>query len=434
MADIRPFRALRYDGEKSGPIDKLVTPPYDVITPAMQDGYYESSPYNIIRLEWGKKFPADNEADNVYTRAARHFTAWQVEGVLRQDPLPCFYLYRQQFSIDGQSKERHAFIAALRAEGYAGGRVLPHEETLPKHKADRLELMRRTFANFSPIFGLYAQEDRLAERILAEEAARKAPCLDLTDESGVRHIMWAIDDPAAVELIQKKMAGEKIYIADGHHRYETASAFAKEAADKGLLGCQYIMIALVNLYDEGLVVLPTHRLVKNVAGLREETLIEQLKAGGFTVTSLAGEPHNALPRLLEQIGTGGEQTPSFGLCFPGSLYLLQLPDKESACAGFAPQKPLCWRELDVSLLHALILEKLLGIGAQEMAEEGFLGYTREAEAAVAKVESGEYQCSLLLGKPLVRSMLEVAQAGEKMPQKSTFFYPKIIAGLLIHKL
>ena len=434
MSDIKAFRGLRYDTAKAGEIKTLITPPYDVITAQMQDGYYEANPYNIIRLEWGKKYAADTENDNRYTRAAADFTAWQQTGVLRRDDKPAFYLYRQQFTLNGKVHVRSGFIASLRAEGYDSGNVLPHEETLPKHKADRLDLMKSTFANFSPIFGLYAEEDRRVERLLNEAARSISPVIDVTDESQVQHILWKIDDAETVSAVEKLMSAQKIYIADGHHRYETASLFASMQREAGSNNGQYIMLALVNLYDEGLVVLPTHRLVKNVPSMDKDELLIKIAAEGFAVTKISSGSNSPLKELTEKINAGGEEVPSLGLYFPGEYYLLQAENKTEMLDRFSLDKPLCLRTLDVSILHSLILEKLLSIGKKEMAEEGWLGYTRSEEEAIKEVDNRKYQCSFLMGNPLMHQMLAVAQAGEKMPQKSTFFYPKIIAGLIINKL
>ena len=434
MSDVKAFRGLRYNKERAGEIKTLITPPYDVITAQMQDGYYEASPYNIIRLEWGKKYANDTEKENRYTRAATDFKNWQQEGVLERDEKPAFYLYRQIFTLGNETHTRSGFIASLRAEGYDSGNVLPHEETLPKHKADRLDLMKSTFANFSPIFGLYAEEDRRAELLLNGAARNLSPVVDVTDESGVRHMLWKIDNDVTVAAVEKLMSAQKIYIADGHHRYETASLFASMQRKSDYINGQYIMLALVNLYDEGLVVLPTHRLVKNVPSLDKNALLTKIEAEGFSVEKISGEDDSPLKELVARINAGGESIPSFGLYFPGEYYLLQAKNKAELVGKFSLDKPLCLRELDVSILHSLILEKLLSIGKKEMAEEGWLGYTRDEENAVKEVDEQKYQCAFLMGNPLVHQMLAVAQAGEKMPQKSTFFYPKIIAGLIVNKL
>ncbi|MGI6361921.1 MAG: DUF1015 domain-containing protein [Bacillota bacterium] len=435
MADVKAFCALRYNPEKTADLSKVITPPYDVINAAMQDDLYHASPYNIIRLEWGKIFDSDHENDNRYIRAKEFFEKWQQDDILKQDPKPAFYLYKQEFQILGQNIVRSGFMATIKAEGYDSGQVLPHEETLPKHKVDRLQLMRHTFANFSPIFGLFAQESRNIDHALARGSNNKAPDIDITDGDGVRHLLWVVDDADITAEIEKDFQNLHVYIADGHHRYETASAFAKECREKGLDGCDHMMIALVNLYDPGLVVLPTHRMVKNLPDFQKADFLNKLQAAGFTLEEIAASnKEQALKTILQQIAANGKEKPSFGLYFPEQFYVISLLDKKSAIAKIRPDKSAAYRQLDVSILHSLILEDLLGIGAKELAEEGWIGYTREDQEALDKVDSGEYLFSFLMNSTAVQELLDVAEAGDKMPQKSTFFYPKMIAGLTVNKL
>ncbi len=434
MADIKAFAGLRYNLAQAGQLQDLITPPYDVIDGPMQEGFYQRNPYNVIRLEWGKTTAADDDGNNRYTRAAKDFAHWQKEGILQQEAAPALYYYTQTFPVAEKLVTRSGFIATIRAEGYESGKVLPHEETLPKHKLDRLELMRHTYANFSPILGLFAQEKRTIDQALAAAAQRPAD-LDATDDLGVRHQVWVVKEEAVIRQVEKEMADRKVYIADGHHRYETASLFAQECAEQGRKNCDYLMLDLINLYDPGLLVFPTHRLVKSLGALTPAELLTRVAAAGFTVLQIKGDnQEKALAALLHRMGQDGHQTPSFGLCFAGQLYLLQLPNKEKAVAGIKPEKSAAYRSLDVTILHSLILENILGIGDQELAAEGFVGYTRDQKAAYSLVEQGEWACSFLMNSTTVQQLLAVAEAGDKMPQKSTYFYPKVIAGLVIHKL
>lgn len=435
MAEIKGFRALRYDLEKAGDARELTTPPYDVIDSDMQEAFYRVNPYNIIRLEYGKISPEDQPENNRYTRAAADFTAWQQAGILQQDPAPAFYMYRQEFEEGGKQFIRTGFLAAIKAEGYAKGNVLPHEETLPKHKEDRYRLMQHTYANFSPILGLYAQKERNIDMLLQKQAEKKAPEMDFTDEQGIKHRLWHIDDAETVAQIEKEFAPLKVYIADGHHRYETCSLFAQEAEARGEAGCSHMMIALINLFDPGLVVLPTHRLVKDLKGLSRHELLSGLAEAGFTVMRVTdGDKAGALAALLARMEQGGKDTPSFGLYIGEQFYLLQLPNKEEQLKNVSPEKSDAYRNLDVTILHSLILEGLLGIGPKELAAEGHIGYTRQHEEVIHEVDSGHWACAFLVNPTHIEELLQVAEAGEKMPQKSTFFYPKIIAGLAINKL
>ncbi len=435
MADIKGFRALRYDLNKAGKINELITPPYDVINDKMQEDFYQASPYNIIRLEWGKKYPDDTPENNRYTRAAADFKDWQEQGILKRDPNPAFYFYRQEFSFGQKTYIRSGFLAAIKAEGYENGNVLPHEETLPKHKEDRYKLMEHTYANFSPILGLYAQKEQTIDAALGLWAEKNAPQIDFKDPQGVTHRLWHIDDPATVALVEKEFKELKVYIADGHHRYETASLFAKNAAQKGKENCAYMLIALINLYDAGLLVLPTHRLVKNLNGLTGNGLLSKIAEAGFTVMRITdGNKAGALEALLTRMEKGGKEIPSFGLYIEDEFYLIQLPQGDKFLAEISPDKSLAYRNLDVTILHSLILENILDICPEKLAAEGYIGYTRDNKDTFEKIDSGEYACAFLLNSTHIRELLEVADAGDKMPQKSTYFYPKIIAGLAVNKL
>ncbi|MEG1501742.1 MAG: DUF1015 domain-containing protein, partial [Clostridiales bacterium] len=319
--------------------------------------------------------------------------------------------------------------------GYAKGNVLPHEETLPKHKMDRLQLMRHTYANFSPILGLFAQKEQTIDQALKNIAGNRPADITVTDIWQVIHRIWVIDDRQTVDLIEKEMADLKVYIADGHHRYETASAFAEEAAAQGKTGCDYLMLALINLYDPGLVVFPTHRLVKSLQGISHHDLLSRLTEAGFTIMKIEDNKKEAsLVALLKRMAQGGKATPSFGLYIDQHFYLLQLNHKEKALKNVKPEKSLAYRHLDVTILHSLILENILHIGEKELSEEGYISYTRDNQEAISAVDKGESACAFLMNSTLVEELLAVAEAGEKMPQKSTYFFPKVIAGLVINKL
>ncbi|MGB9846801.1 MAG: DUF1015 domain-containing protein, partial [Desulfotomaculales bacterium] len=280
MATIAPLRGLRYS-KTAGTLADLVAPPYDVIDNSAQERYYRRHPYNIIRLEYGKTHPTDGEKDNRYTRAAADFLTWQKEGILVREAAPALYLYEHRFAFCGEQKVRRGFICAVRLEPYEKGVVLPHEETLPKHKADRLALMRACAANFSPIFGLYADEEKTVEELF-RSSNNRPPEASFSDENGHSHKLWVVTDPLVTEQVRKAMAGRRIYIADGHHRYETALAYrnerrAEESANGRERPYDYVMMTLFNLYDPGLVILPTHRLVRNVPELDLEILLSRLK-------------------------------------------------------------------------------------------------------------------------------------------------------------
>ncbi|MCR4963030.1 MAG: DUF1015 domain-containing protein [Firmicutes bacterium] len=426
MATVKPFAAWRYD--PALPIDQLVCQPYDVINPSQQEQYYQRHPYNMIRLELPKK-----DREDIYSGAAAVFQDWQKQGVLRRDDRPAFYLYSQEFTEGGQRICRTGFLARLKAEGYASGQVAPHEETLPGHKQDRFLMMQATYANFSPIFGLYAQPGREIDKALVEAAAGRTE-IDFTDEYQVRHRLQPITQPQVLRQVEEQLAGLKIYIADGHHRYETASRFAREIAP-GQENAAYVMIHLVNLYDPGLIVLPTHRMVRNVAGFRGEALLSQLRNGPLHLEELSGQDkESGLRRLEEVMAAAGARETVFGLYLDGAYYALRMDKTDPALSRAAAGHSAAYSQLDVTVVHKMVLEYCCGIGDAEAASGQYLSYSRNTEETIAAVDSGEYQFALLLNATKVEELLAVADAGDKMPQKSTFFYPKVIAGLTINDL
>lgn len=429
MATIILFRGVRYNKAEVNP-GEVVTPPYDVIDPAAQEQFYEKNPYNVIRLELGKTYQDDNEENNRYTRAAQTLKEWLASGILHHDPKPSVYLYEQEFKARGETKIRSGFITGVQANDYSKGEVLPHEETLPKHKADRLKLMKTTLANFSPIFGLYADPEHIIEKALETAKAGRQPDIEVTDSQGIVNRLWVISDEDALKTVIDQMAGRKIFIADGHHRYETAVNFGREMAAEGKEGYDYLMVCLVNLYNEGLVVFPTHRVVKNIAGLNAGTLVENL-AQDFVVKEIpAGISLKDFVAGLEELGRDSH---SFGLYTADKkYYLLTLKDENILDSLELAGRSHAWRRLDVSILHTLILEKLLGIGSQQRADESNLIYVRDEDAAKGMVDSGAAQLVFFMNSTKVEEVTDIATGGEKMPQKSTFFYPKVITGMVIN--
>jgi len=435
MAEIKPITGLRYNKEKVGDLTEVITPPYDVIDPAAQKKFYAINPYNVIRLELGEKYPEDDHENNVYTRAAATFVKWCLDEVLIKEPEPALYLYQQEFQALGEAKVRTGFLCGLKAEDYAKGQVLPHEETLPKHKEDRLKLMRATEANFSPIFGLYSDPERLIDQALLDSIQQKKPNIEITDWAKEVHRVWGITDKNIINTVVKAMEKKKVFIADGHHRYETAVAYGKEMKQQGGRNFDYILINLVNLYDPGLVILPTHRLIRNVSGFDLGRFLGQLKED-FELKPIppADSRETTLEQLLKEMEERGRRNHTFGLYAQENFYLVSLKKETVIDQTVGPNKSPAWRHLDVTILHTLIMENILGIGAAERASEGFLKYTRDNLDAVESVDRGEFQLALLMNPTKIDEVTAVAEAGEKMPQKSTFFYPKVISGLVINKL
>jgi uncharacterized protein (DUF1015 family) len=389
----------------------VVTQPYDKISPAMRTRYLGLSPYNLVRVILGESSPADNDSDNVYTRASAHLTDWIGEGVLAQDSEPGIYPYFQEFTEPdtGERLVRKGFIALGGVEDYSANIVHRHEQTLTGPKKDRMELLRHTRAHFGQIFMLFPDPASAVDALL-DQAATSAPLAEVTDEYGAAHRVWKIAGADAA-AVQSLMADKKLLIADGHHRYETALAFRNE--NPGLPGADRVMMTFVNMHSQGLRILATHRLVNRVPLLdfpatflrdaEEEFLVERV---------------DSLQRLEEAWRSGGQTI--IGLAVGDAIYLL----KDRRRPG----------ELDVNVLHERILDGLLGIDAEAVREGKHIRYIRGLEAAVEQVRSGAAQSAFLLEPISVHQVAAISFDGGVMPQKSTDFYPKLLSGLTIYKL
>lgn len=430
MTAIIPFKGLRYNTERIHNLANVVTPPYDIIDETAQARYYALHPANIIRLELGLTFPQDTAANNRYTRAQQYLEKWIEDKTLLHDINPSIYLYQQEFLLDGQKMLRHGFIAGVKVEPYEKGNILPHEETLSKPKADRLQLMHATKSNFSSIFALYADERKIIDSMLLAAAGSRPPDMEVTDEADEIHRLWVIDNKQVIDEISKLMAMKSIYIADGHHRYETALAYAGEMAEQGIPGYDYIMTTLVNLYDEGLVVLPTHRAVGHIGNFSLNLFLEQLSSL-FNVETM---PENiTLGDLMQKMAAAHNQH-VFAMYNGISFFLLTLQDEEKAFSLLPAQNSAAWKKLDVAILDNLILDQLLGIGEIERRNQENLNYSRSAEWIKESIDNKQYQLGFFINATRVQEIVDVAEAGDKMPQKSTYFYPKLLTGLVINDL
>ncbi len=438
MASIYPFRALRFRPEKAGaPLENLITQPYDKITPEMQERYYALSPHNLIRLELGKREPA-TETDNVYTRAARWLEETIQAGGLAPDLEPGIYVYFQEYAVPG-SKERRTrkgFIALGKIEDYEAGVVHRHEQTLSGPKADRLELLRHTRAHTGQLFMIYSDPQKEMSRLL-EEAARKEKAQEITDEYGAAHRLWRVSDPATVARFQQGMADKKLIIADGHHRYETALAYRNECRQKtGTANPEAphekVMMTFVHTEQPGVTVLPTHRVISNLAGF-DFAAFRDKTAAFFDWYAYPGA--DAAAKLQRDLAERGAERPSFGIAAAGeaALYLFLL--KVSADrAKILPQVTARQRQLDLVVLHKLLLERCLGIDEEAVRAGKHLRYLRSAEEALELVKKGEAQVAFLVNPVRAELVRGIALAGEVLPQKSTDFYPKLLSGITIYRL
>lgn len=431
MANIIPFRGLRYNPEKIGNIASVVTPPYDVIDETAQARYYAEHPANIIRLELGLIFPEDTNNNNRYTRAAQYLEKWLEDETLVPEAKPSLYFYQQEFEFRGEKVTRNGFVCGLKVEPYEKGNILPHEETLSKPKADRLQLMRATRSNFSSIFGLYNDEEKTIEKFFLDEIKERVPDIEIVDEVNESHRVWVINNPQTIDQITSFLASQPIYIADGHHRYETALEYSSEMKEQGHSGFDYVMTTLVNVYDEGLVVLPTHRLVANTANFKVDAFMKKLAE--LFILDLFKDKDN-LGAFITELEAKGQSQNAFGLYNGKDLYILTLKNPEQAASLLPKDKSCAWEKLDVALLDNIILDKMLGINEQKRRGQDNLAYSRSEQWVIEQVDNRNYQLGFILNPTRVEEIVKVAEAHDKMPQKSTYFYPKVITGLILNNL
>jgi uncharacterized protein (DUF1015 family) len=418
LATIQPFRPYRYTPDAGDPAN-LLTQPYDKISPEMQARYLAASPYNLVRIILGERLAADNDSDNVYTRAAAYLNNWIRDGILAQDVLPGLYAYFQEFQVpdSGERLVRRGFIGLGKVEDYASNIVFRHEQTLTGPKKDRLELLRHTRAHFGQIFMLYPDPVSEIDHIL-ESAAKGPAALSTVDDYGATHSLWPITDPGQVDKIQSLMAPKKLLIADGHHRYETALAYRNEHPEDP--AAQYVMMTFVNMHSRGLKILATHRVLRNVPNFNAEAFFEKAVRAGWSVA--ACDSVGALKTRMAHIDPKRVQ---IGVVAPNEARLMQRPRKEGHTG-----KEI---QLDVPILHHDILEGLLGINEEAVRDEKYIQYVRGIENAAAAVRDGA-QVAFLLEPTPIEDMARIAFAGGVMPQKSTDFYPKLLSGITIYKL
>jgi uncharacterized protein (DUF1015 family) len=411
LATAKPFQPFRYS-LKAGDPAKLLTQPYDKISPQMQARYVAQSPYNLVRVILGQRRDSDTESDNVYTRAAGHFEDWIREGILAQDATPAFYAYFQDFEVpdSGERLTRKGFIGLGKVEDYSTGIVHRHEQTLSGPKKDRLEVLRHTRAHFGQIFMLYPDHDGAVDREL-DAAAQGRAVLDVADEYGARHRLWPITDPSRIARIQELMAPAKLLIADGHHRYETSLNYRDENPDDP--AAAYTMMTFVNMYSPGLKILATHRVVRGVEGFDMEELLK--KAGAWTVHKF-----DSIDALKREMGKAMPQTIRIGVVTAKETCLLERARQDG--------------ELDVPVLHNEILDGWLGINEEAVRDEKHIQYVRGIDAAAAEVRERGAQVAFLLEPTPIEDMARIAFAGGVMPQKSTDFYPKLLSGATIYRL
>jgi uncharacterized protein (DUF1015 family) len=435
--EVKPFKAFRFDEEVVGDVGKCTAPPYDVISPDQQARLYQKSEYNIIRITKGKTTDSDNASNNQYTRAADYLNSWIKTGVLKQDATDTIYGYVQDFVLSGTQRQRFSFIALARLEEF-GKTVRPHEETFEEAKIDRLNLKRATAAKLGLVFMLYEDPQEVAEKII-ERAARQEPLIDFVDDRDARHRLFAITDEAQTNAFSEVMSDKSCIIADGHHRYETGLSYYKETANPA---AAWQMMAFVNSRQKGLIVLATHRLVGNLENFNARKLVDGLEQSfeisKFPFDSPPGKA-DARQKLFAKMRTEHDSDRNaFGIYTGDNAFYAAVLKDKNAMDTAAPNMSSLWKSLDVCVLHKLILERLLGVGERKLTSGNNVEYVEDIDNAVdesiVRVDEGEKQAAFFMNPVKMQQLRMVTDAGEKMPRKSTYFYPKIHTGLTINKL
>jgi len=435
--ELHPFRGILYNPADIDDLFAVLAPPYDVISQQEREIYYQRHAYNVVRLILGRDEPGDTAAANRYTRAAHYLRTWLHSGVLTRDPRPSMYLCAEGYLLpDGTQRERQGLIALCRLEPYERGIVLPHEETSPVPKRMLFDLRSSVEANLSQIFALYRDDSGTVQEILERECQHPAR-LTFRDQDGMLHRVWTISEESRLQEIQRAMAERWALIADGHHRYETCLEYQQWRRERtpqwtGEEWFNFVMMYLTDIHDPGLTILPTHRLLRGLPPELVRQIPERLRGpcqlDAFPFRTQA-EGEIQWKRLVQAMRARGESAHAIGL-YTGehTFWLLTaaaLPEVETSHAG----RSTLWHTLAVNVLHDLLLTKLLGVNVQEEA----IAFTQDEATAVDRVACGEYQVAFLVNPTTVEQVVRHAQAGERMPRKSTYFYPKLLTGTVMHK-
>lgn len=430
MADIRAFRGFRYDLGQVGALSDVICPPYDVIDSALQQHLYDSSPYNAVRVELTQEQRGDDDIDNKYVRAARAIKEWIGSNVLRQDTARSLYVLEQTFDVEGQTFTRRGFLARVRLEPFGSGNIFPHEQTFSGPKADRLKLYQATAFNISPIFGLYPDDSNEVFAKL-EAVIRNAPPTVAEDHLGVVNKLWVITDTHTVSQIIGLLGPKPVFIADGHHRYETGLKYLEVERAAGDVADDeapqnYCLMMLVSMGDPGLQIQPTHRLLSGLGSVTIERVKRALMAD-FELVFEGVDPAACWEHIqLED----SQSVLGFGSVTDGVWIAVKLRDS-SQMAAIAPEQTADWRSLAVSILHKLVIDKLI---AAEFGVTPTCQYVHLLREVIDAAESKTCQLACLVPPCGMEHVESIAGSREKMPQKSTYFYPKIPTGLVFHSL
>ncbi len=445
MADIQPFHASRFSARHNDELAKLLTPPYDVISPQMQEQLYYEHPKNIVRIDFGREDPGDGTTENKYTRAAAAWKDWTTDGTIVRDAKRSIYVYEQEFEIPGLgSRKRRGFFAAVRLEdfGEAGG-IRAHEHTFAGPKADRLNLMRATHCNMSPIFCIYDDPERVADKVIAQAIQDRKPIQANID--GIVHRLWLIDEHQPIEEIIAAMKHHRLYIADGHHRYETSLNYRNEQREKtgkldGEEPFDFTLMFLANTHDEGLEILPTHRVLSppSCENVHVERALKKLSEN-FEIVDLEedlSDPHKASLDLVQRLAEAGRNSISFILLLPENPPRLLTMHDNADLDAMIPDKNLAKavKKLDVTILHSYIIDRVWLGKPEVQLGDADIAYLKDAFEVIQSVQSSKCGAGFLLNPTRIEQVIEIAGLGMRMPHKSTYFYPKIITGLVIRDM
>jgi len=431
MVEVKPFNGIHYNKEKTGKLDDVMSPPYDIISKELQEKLYNKHPNNFVRLILGKINPEDTEENNRYTRAKKMFNEWLDKTILTGSDKPAIFPYKISYKLDGKDRTMNGFFVLLKLDpSYKF--VKAHERTLSKPKADRLSLMRACHSNLEPIQLLYIDEADAIRKKTDETIGE--PIIDVVGYDGFNHRLWKIEDESVISMIQNQLENDILFIADGHHRYQTAINYADELKEKTGdsnpdASYNYRMVVLANMFDEGLAILPTHRFIKK--DIKWDDALDELKEY-FTIEEKIVDGNNAekiSAQIMKDISTNNDH--KFAIYLKSRYYILTLKDEKSM-DEFARDRSKTWRTLDVSILHKIVLEHVIGINQNNL--EDHVRYTRVDEEAVSFVNSGKFDFSVLMNATKIEELKAIADADEHMPQKSTYFLPKMLSGLVMYKM
>jgi uncharacterized protein (DUF1015 family) len=438
MAELRPFKGVRYNLKKFADLAKVICPPYDIISPELQDRLYQNSEYNFVRIEFNKETVQDNDSDNRYSRAAELMSQWLKQGVLVPDRAPAFYLHEHEFTIGKKACRRQDLIAAVKLEEWDSRVVRPHENIIPRAKSDRMSMLQACQANTSAVLAMYEDPRKVIFNSLASSKQVK-PLISFVDPWEDGHKVWAVTQPDLISSIRQEMTGHPLYIADGHHRYDSALTYQHQRkVQSGLItgeeGFNFVMISLIDFADPGLIILPTHRLIRGLNGPAITNFKSRLLPY-FTIHDLPLNTANIwrnVDALLDDASSGGLGTKlAVAGLEPDCMSILTLKDFQSAARLMPEGRSEAYKKLDVSLVEHVIMDKLLAFDKDKV--EGDIAYSHDREEALNQVRNQRYQLSFIMSPVKPELIKVIADAGDRMPRKSTYFYPKSPAGLVFYK-